>query len=473
MTGHRDPTECPDLLANISGREFATAFLETAHEPLMVLDGNLRVKCANRPFYQSFHLSPEEIEGNAIYDLAGGRWGVPELQRLFDRILHEKKPINEYLITIDFREVGERNLLVNAHPVFAHKDSPEALILSIKDITEHNYHVEEERKRRLNQTTHYVKDLEEATEQLRFQAEKQAVQKEALHAAREKLEECGHQRTSELIHLTQALQEEITQHEQTEKQLKRYAAKLEWSNRELEDFARVASHDLQEPLRKIRAFGDRLKARYADALGNPGRDYLERMQDAANRMQALITALLTYSRVTTQAERFLPVNLGDVAHEVLSNLEARLEETDAQVEVGDLPTIEADRSQMVQLLQNLVGNALKFHRENEPPRVKVHGEAVEDPGRPPPAGVSNGDWCRIHVQDNGIGFDEQYLDRIFVPFQRLHGRDRYEGTGIGLAICRKIVERHGGSITARSTPGDGSTFTVALPVKRLPMRVDW
>ncbi len=251
---------------------------------------------------------------------------------------------------------------------------------------------------------------------------------------------------------------DITERKQAEEEIKRYASQLELSNRELQDFAFVASHDLQEPLRKIQAFGDQLKTGYSERLDAEGLDYLARMQSAAVRMQALIQALLNYSRVTTKARPFSPTDLAAVAREVVGDLEARISEAGGLVEIGDLPTIEADPTQMRQLLQNLIGNALKFHGD-EKPVVKVYGRSAAH-------GPSHDGLYQIFVEDNGIGFDEKYLDRIFTPFQRLHGRGTYEGTGIGLAICRKIVDRHGGSITAKSAPGKGSTFIVTLPVKQ-------
>jgi signal transduction histidine kinase len=239
------------------------------------------------------------------------------------------------------------------------------------------------------------------------------------------------------------------------REVERINRELARSNRELESFASVASHDLQEPLRKITAFGDRLKSQEAGALSDRGRDYLERMQNAATRMQSLIEDLLAYSRVTTRGQPFVPVSLAEVTREVLSDLELRIERTGARVEVGELPTIEADPTQMRQLLQNLLSNALKFQRPGETPRIRVEGRPL------------NGSAAiELRVEDNGIGFDEKYLDRIFTVFQRLHGRGEYEGTGVGLAICRKIALRHGGDITARSQPGQGATFIVTLPLKQ-------
>jgi PAS domain S-box-containing protein len=257
--------------------------------------------------------------------------------------------------------------------------------------------------------------------------------------------------------------DDISKRKRAEAELKLYTKQLEWSNRELQDFAFVASHDLQEPLRKIQAFGDLLKKEYGEALDEQGADYLERMQNAAGRMQALIQDLLTYSRVTTKASPFAPVDLKNLAEEVIADLEARILETGGRVEVGDLDRIEADPHQMRQLLQNLLGNALKFHGDKSP-LVAVYGRLAETPANRGRA--SNRSRYEILVEDNGIGFDEKYLDRIFTPFQRLHGRSDYEGTGMGLAICRKIVERHGGSIAASSRPGKGSIFKVTLPLRQ-------
>jgi PAS domain S-box-containing protein len=251
---------------------------------------------------------------------------------------------------------------------------------------------------------------------------------------------------------------DVTERKRAEAALRRQAGELARSNAELEQFAYVASHDLQEPLRKIQAFGDRLKTRCGEALSVEGLDYLQRMQNAASRMQTLINDLLSYSRVATNARAFAPVDLAEIARYVVSDLESRIDQVGATVSVEPLPVISGDRLTLSQLLQNLIGNALKFHKPGVPPHVNVRSNVGPDPNGAP------GDVCRITVEDNGIGFDDKYTDRIFQLFQRLHGRNEYEGTGIGLAICRKIVRRHGGAITAHSTPGVGSRFIVTLPV---------
>ncbi len=244
----------------------------------------------------------------------------------------------------------------------------------------------------------------------------------------------------------------------------RQRQELTRSNQELQQFAFVASHDLQEPLRKIKTFGDRLKATCGDVLTPQGQDYLARMQNAASRMQILIEDLLTLSRVTTRGKPFILVNLVEITQEVLSDLETRIQQTGGRVEVGNLPTINADPIQIRQLLQNLIGNALKFHRQEVAPIVKIYSQDCKSQSDP----LATMEFCQVIVSDNGIGFDEKYCDRIFNVFQRLHGRSEYEGTGIGLAICSKIVERHHGTIKAKSKPGKGATFTVTLPINFHP-----
>jgi len=246
--------------------------------------------------------------------------------------------------------------------------------------------------------------------------------------------------------------------DELEKRVEERTAELARSNRELQDFASIASHDLQEPLRKVQAFGNLLDEYHRDCLNEEGRDYLVRMRSAAARMQGLIGSLLDYSRVASRAKPFSEVNLKEVAKEALLNLEIRINETGGRVEIEDLPVIMADRSQVVQLFQNLIGNALKFHKKDEPPHIRVSAKPQYQNKR----GRKEG-W-QITVEDNGIGFDQSRVDRIFEPFQRLHGRSSpYSGTGMGLAICRKIVERHGGTITAKSRVGKGSTFVITLP----------
>lgn len=256
-----------------------------------------------------------------------------------------------------------------------------------------------------------------------------------------------------------AVRYDITERKLAEEQLKIYSRRLEVSNQELQDFASVAAHDLQEPLRKIQSFSDRLLSKSLAELKPEAQDFLNRIQSSAQRMQILINDLLTYSRVTTKAQPFEVIALDNVIQQVVSALEVRIEQSQGEVIYRNLPKIEADPTQMHQLFQNLIGNALKFSMSGRTPRVLVECTYFDQS----PLG-HEGPACQISVKDNGIGFDEKYLDRIFTIFQRLHGRHEYEGTGIGLAICRKIVDRHTGFITAKAKSGEGANFLVTLPV---------
>lgn len=259
---------------------------------------------------------------------------------------------------------------------------------------------------------------------------------------------------------------DITERKRAEESLARKAAELARSNAELEQFAYVASHDLQEPLRKIQAFGDRLKSRIEAAQLTDGRDFLERMQSAAARMRTLIDDLLTFSRVISSNQPFVPVDLAQITKDVLTDLEVRIEKSKARIEVGALPTIAADPLQMRQLLQNLISNSLKFQAEGTQPVVKIDAQIEKRPFSCAKDPTPDDEVCVLKVEDNGIGFEEQYAEKIFAVFQRLHGRSEYEGTGVGLAVCRRITDRHGGTITAAAKVGQGATFTVTLPMRQ-------
>ena len=271
----------------------------------------------------------------------------------------------------------------------------------------------------------------------------------------------------ELTELAQTINWTMDQLQQVQQSLKRTSEALAASNAELQQFAYVASHDLQAPLRKIESFGQLLAADYSPALDEGGKAYLQRIQNSTRQMRELIQALLDLARVTTQSQPFKAVNLTEVLHEVIGDLTPQIQQLGAEVSVGSLPTLEADPIQMRQLFQNLIGNALKFHNPGESPMVSVSskeyqgGEAIKSLN-----GKADEERYQIAIADNGIGFDETHQDRIFKIFQRLHTREEYEGAGIGLAICAKIVKRHHGEITASSQPDGGATFAVTLPIEQ-------
>lgn len=239
--------------------------------------------------------------------------------------------------------------------------------------------------------------------------------------------------------------------------------KLERSNRDLESFASVAAHDLRDPLITARMLADRVTSLAGETMPEHARKYHKRMMAGMERMLALIDDLLIYARVTSGPQTRSPVDLGDVLRSVLADMDDRIQQTGAQVEVEPMPVIMAEPHQMRQLFQNLIGNAIKFHRPGVAPVVRVRAHLLD--GQDSPLQTRRpGSVCRILVEDNGIGFSNEHRERIFGLFQRLHNRDEYEGTGIGLATCRRIAELHGGSISADGRPGEGATFEVLLPV---------
>lgn len=258
------------------------------------------------------------------------------------------------------------------------------------------------------------------------------------------------------------LMRELTQRKKAEKDLRTYTEDLKRSNDDLEQFAYVASHDLQEPLRKIRAFGDRLQTKYAGDLDVTGMMYIERMQDAAHRMQNLIEDLLSFSRISKEHDLHVHIDLNQIVGEVLEDLCATIEESGATFEIAQLPEINGSKSQLKRLFQNLIGNAIKFKMPGRNPHITITALKVKREIPPAKPGFQREllEYHRISIKDNGIGFDQKYAHRIFTIFQRLHGRSMYEGTGMGLAISRRIVDNHDGFITAKGVEDEGAEFAI-------------
>ncbi|MDQ1708055.1 MAG: two-component system, LuxR family, sensor kinase FixL [Pyrinomonadaceae bacterium] len=499
--------------------------VETVREPLVILDSDLRVTGASRSFYNTFSVTKEETEGRLIYELGDRQWDIPALRTLLEEILPEHTEFNGFEVDHLFPRVGRRVILLNARQIVTEKRSATMILLAIEDITDRKRQEQflresEERLQTIIENLHeglVISDLHGQVPHFNhaglamhgFSSKEEGLLKiSQFHEFLELSTLDGSVLAVEAWPLARVIAGEvltdyevclrridtdwqatfryngaivkapngqplafltitdITKRKRIEAKLKSYSAKLERSNSELQDFAQIASHDLQEPLRKILAFGERLKAKAGEALDAECQDYLQRMFNAAGRMQTLINDLLTFSQVETQAQVFDAVNLGVIAREVSNDLEALIEQSGGRVEIGELPTLAADPVQMRQLLQNLIGNALKYCRAGVPPEVRISSEELTEPRH---ASINNngalvGKLIQVSVADNGIGFDEKYLDRIFNMFQRLHKKGEYEGTGVGLAICRKIVDRHSGTITARSSPGQGTTFVVTMPV---------
>lgn len=272
-----------------------------------------------------------------------------------------------------------------------------------------------------------------------------------------------------LVAINKSLQLEIQERKASEekvkdlnRQLLENIARLESANKDLDRFAFMASHDLQEPLRKIRIFSDLLHVKYKNMMDEEGKLHISRIQGAAERMQALIKDILTFSKISIEKGVFVQTSLNTVVEDVMTELDTTVQEKHAQIMVDKLPTLQVNPGLIRPLFYNLISNALKYCKKNEPPVVSIRSEmgGVQDGGKP-----QEHRYCRIFIQDNGIGFDQKYAEEIFGMFKRLHLNTEYEGTGIGLALCKKIVEEHNGFISAKSKVNEGSTFIISLPVK--------
>jgi PAS domain S-box-containing protein len=393
---------------------FMESIVATVRQPLVVLDANLRVVSANPAFYRTFTAVPEETEGRFIYQLGHRQWDIPRLRQLLEEIVPQNTFFDDFEVEHDFPDLGRKTMLLNARRLPGSGTRPEMVLLAIEDITE--------RKKA----------------------------QEALRKAYEELERRVEARTRELALANRELRGEIEERQRAEELIRQKAQELARSNADLEQFAYLVSHDLQEPLHVAAGFLQLLARRYRSKLDAKGNEFIDRALDSLSRLEQLIKDILDYSRVTTRGKEFEKVDANAVLDRVLQDLSLTIKEKQARITHDPLPEVVADQSQLARVFQNLVGNALKFSGDR-PPRVHIGAR----PG--------DGEWI-FRVQDEGIGLDPKHHDCIFLMFQRLHSREEYPGTGIGLAICKKIVERHGGRIWVESAPGRGSTFYFTLPV---------
>jgi signal transduction histidine kinase len=375
--------------------DYARSVVNTVREPLVVLDNKFRVISANRAFYTTFKVTPETSENTLLYDLGDGQWDIPRLRELLEKVLPKSTTIEDFEVEHDFPDIGQKTMLMNARRIQGETGATQMILLAIEDITE----------RRL------------------VEAE--------LHTYREHLEALVDEQTAEL---------------------KGALADLERSNAELQQFAYVASHDLQEPLRMVASYLQLLEKRYKGMLDDDADDFIHYAVDGALRMQRLIHDLLELSRIATREQEVVSTDATVALDAARANLEFLIEECGGTVTNDTLPTISANEVQFAQLMQNLVANALKFRGE-EPPRVHVSAKQESN------------EWV-FSVRDNGIGFEPEQAERIFTIFQRLNPKSAPQGTGIGLAISKSIVEKYGGRIWTESVPGEGSTFYFTVPLDR-------
>lgn len=274
-----------------------------------------------------------------------------------------------------------------------------------------------------------------------------------------------------LVAINKSLEMEIKERKASEEKVKHLnrqllenIASLEQANKDLDRFAFMASHDLQEPLRKIRMFSDRLALKYNDLMDDDGRTNIQRIHKAAERMQNLITDILTFSKISVDSPSFVDSDMNALISEVLIDLDEEIKGKSGKVVVEELPTLSVNPSLIKPLFHNLIGNALKYSKKDAVPMVKITSEiSSQMNGKTNHGAIPK--YCRIYIQDNGIGFDQKYAEEIFGMFKRLHHNSEFQGTGIGLALCKKIVEQHNGYISARSKLNEGSTFIISLPLE--------
>lgn len=406
---------------------YSEAILATIHEPMLILDRSLRVKSANKSFYEKFHTKESATEGILLYELGNKQWNIPRLRKLLEDVYSKGKGFEDFEVKLQLSGVGETIMLLNAKPIIQSIHNEHLTLLAFHDITERNlYQIKEREKEQLKKNIQTYKENNAA------------------------LEKAVKERTKQIEQVSLAL--ENKNHE------------LENINKKLSSFTYASSHDLQEPLRKIQVLASHILEKEEVNLSEKGKDYFKRMQQAAKRMQTLIEDLLAYSHTNNEKVVFEKTDINEILKEIKDEFKEELHDKNAKIIAHKLPVLKVIRFQFHQLLHNLISNALKFSNHQKPLQISIDseigtGNKFDNKNLSP-----DKKYFHITVSDNGIGFDPQFNERIFEVFQRLHGRNEYKGTGIGLAICKKIVENHHGFITATGELKKGATFNIYLPV---------
>lgn len=407
---------------------YSEAITATIHEPMIVLDKNFCVKSANNSFYNEFNVKEEQVRGVKLFNVGNRQWNIPHLRKLLEEIIPKNSSFHDYEVSHNFPEIGEKVMLLNANRIIQKTNREPLILLAIRDITE------------LRSKTKLLKEKE-----------KELYEKEiSVHKAEEKkLEAAVAQRTEELKTSNSALAV--------------MNSELVVINKELEAFTYISSHDMQEPLRKIQTYSKRIIETEKAGLSANGIKYFNIIDKEALRMQTLIKNLLTFSHLNTTDRKFDNCDLNKIAEEVLNELKLQVNEKKAVVVLKKLPIIKAISFQMHQLLYNLISNSLKFTLPEIIPKIVISSKIVNSKTVQNKNLMNGISYSLISISDNGIGFKAEFDQKIFAVFQRLHGKDEYAGTGIGLAIVKRIVENHNGLITATSKPGRGATFEIYIP----------
>jgi two-component system, chemotaxis family, CheB/CheR fusion protein len=392
-------------------RLYAESIVATIREPLIILGNHMVVKTANKSYYDKFKATEEETEGKLFYELGNWQWDIPELRTALEKILVDEKKITGFEIKKEFGPLGERSMLLNATRIFRKDNNEHLVLLAIEDITE--------------------------TKKLEVELQK-------------------------FTHELEGLVEEKTNN------LKEANNSLKHSNENLEQFAILASHDLQEPLRKIMTFVNLLNQRHRSEIKEGAKELLDKINLSAERMSALIKGVLNFSRITDLKSNYKKTDLDEILNQVITDFDLLITQKKAIINRNPLPVIDAIPLQVNQLFHNLLGNALKFSKSGVSPVITITSEMIlQEEVKKNPALNAELSYCEIIFHDNGIGFDREFSEQIFFIFQRLNSREHFEGTGIGLALCKKIVTNHYGEIYAGSKEGEGTQFHIILPVEQI------
>ena len=409
----------PQALSELDHRIIATV-----REPLIVLDGDLRVISANDSFYRTFKVLRRWTEGRLLFEIGKRQWDIPSLRILLENILLTDRQFQDFEVEQDFPKIGRRTMLLNARRLTGGKGNYELILLAIEDVTERK-RLEVERQRLVAEQEVLAAELAITNEELQVQAEELIVQAEELTIQKEELER---------------LNADLRSKQQL----------LEATNEDLESFSYSVSHDLKAPVRAIEGFSRMLMGEHADKLDAEALRLLQVITTNTKLMHHLIDDLLALSRLGRMQVRKSVVNLAAMTNKVFERLRAQEPERDLRLTVGDLSLGWGDQSLLYQVLQNLLANAVKFAKSRKTAVIEVGGR-------------TEGKENIYYVKDNGAGFDERHVDNLFRPFQRLHREEEYEGTGVGLAIVQRIIQRHGGRVWADGKVNEGAAFYFALP----------